>query len=45
VKPGEKVVAKSELDKCREELAKCKEQLAQKGSGRYSIFDVFRPSK
>jgi len=37
VKPGEKVVAKSELDKCREELAKCKEQLAQKGSGKFGI--------
>ena len=37
VKPGEKVVAKSELDKCKEELAKCKEQLAQKGSGKNNI--------
>lgn len=37
VKPGEKVVAKSELDKCKEELAKCKEQLAQKGSGKNDI--------
>jgi hypothetical protein len=37
VKPGEKVVAKSELDKCKEELAKCKEQLAQKGSGKFGI--------